>query len=168
MEKPKPLLDEDGEVRELTLEDFRHFKPVSEVLPPSLMAKLTARRHGPRKARAKERATNIIEETKMKTLDVQARLEYARAGVAVLRALQIRSATMRYNEFGKAIGLIPDEEHWQAWHQQQVAGILRLIAAAEKQAGKKTGVAPIEFDRILNEKGMPGAGIRKPSRIVIG
>ncbi|MDD2500017.1 MAG: BrnA antitoxin family protein [Geobacter sp.] len=28
-----PLTDKDGEVRELTTEDFKHFKPASEVLP---------------------------------------------------------------------------------------------------------------------------------------
>ncbi|HVB17349.1 MAG TPA: hypothetical protein VNF04_12500, partial [Stellaceae bacterium] len=60
------------------------------------------------------------------------------------------------------------EEKWQAWHRQQVAGILRLIAAAEKQAGKKTGTAAIEFDLIINDKGVPGAGIRKQSRIAVG
>ncbi len=35
----------------------------------------------------------------MKALDVQDRLEYARAGVAVLRALQITDRTMSYAEF---------------------------------------------------------------------
>jgi hypothetical protein len=34
----------------------------------------------------------------MKALDVQDRLEYARAGVAVLRALQITDRTMSYAE----------------------------------------------------------------------
>lgn len=28
-----PLTDKDGEVRELTKEDFKHFRPASEVLP---------------------------------------------------------------------------------------------------------------------------------------
>lgn len=57
MAKRKPLIDEDGEVRELTLEDFRHFRPASEVLPPSLLAKLAARRRAPQKIPAKERTT---------------------------------------------------------------------------------------------------------------
>lgn len=167
MPKRKPLIDEDGEVRELTLEDFKRFKPASEVLPRSLLKKLATLRGGPPKPIGGRTATSRGM-TRMKTLDVQARLEYARAGVAVLRALQIRDGKMRYNEFGKAIGLIADEDHWQAWHRQQVDGILRLIAAAEKQAGKNAGVAPIEYSRILNEKGVPGAGIRKPSRIAVG
>ncbi|MCX7125426.1 MAG: BrnA antitoxin family protein [Gammaproteobacteria bacterium] len=34
--KPRPLTNRDGEVRELTLEDFRKFRPAKEVLPPEL------------------------------------------------------------------------------------------------------------------------------------
>ena len=41
----------------------------------------------------------------MKKIDVQARLESARAGVAVLRGLQILDQTMRYSQFATAIGL---------------------------------------------------------------
>ncbi len=57
MAKRKPLIDEDGEVRELTLEDFRQFRPASEVLPPSLLAKPAARRRGPQRTPTKERTT---------------------------------------------------------------------------------------------------------------
>ena len=35
-----PLTDEEGEVRELTEEDFAHFRPATEVLPTSLLQKL--------------------------------------------------------------------------------------------------------------------------------
>ncbi len=35
-----PLTDEEGEVRELTEDDFAHFRPSAEVLPPSLLQKL--------------------------------------------------------------------------------------------------------------------------------
>ena len=37
---PKPLTDEEGEVRELTLRDIRRFRPMAEGIPPSLAAKL--------------------------------------------------------------------------------------------------------------------------------
>lgn len=50
----KPLTDEEGEVRELTAEDFRHFKPAS-LLPPALARKLGVR--GAQKAPTKERIT---------------------------------------------------------------------------------------------------------------
>ncbi|MDO9139864.1 MAG: BrnA antitoxin family protein [Methylobacter sp.] len=33
MVKPLPLTNADGEVRELTAEDFKHFRPAAEVLP---------------------------------------------------------------------------------------------------------------------------------------
>lgn len=50
----KPLTDEDGEVRELKVKDFLHFKPVSS-LPESLVRKLGVR--GSQKAPTKERIT---------------------------------------------------------------------------------------------------------------
>ena len=42
MNNRKPLIDHDGEVRELSAEDFKHFRPASEVLPPALYAELVA------------------------------------------------------------------------------------------------------------------------------
>ena len=57
MAKRKPLIGKDGEVRELTLEDFKHFRPAAEVLPRSLQEKLGMRRRGPQKAPTKERTT---------------------------------------------------------------------------------------------------------------
>ncbi len=47
-----PLIDDNGEVRELTAEDFKHFKPAREVLAPELYAMLTKGR-GPQKAALK-------------------------------------------------------------------------------------------------------------------
>lgn len=53
MKTRKPLTDDDGEVRELTAEDLRGFKPAAEVLPAALFKKLGGR--GPQKAPTKER-----------------------------------------------------------------------------------------------------------------
>ncbi|MDT8398877.1 MAG: BrnA antitoxin family protein [Pseudomonadales bacterium] len=55
MNKRAPLIDKDGEVRALTAEDLRHFKPASDVLPASLQKKLGVR--GQQKAPTKERIT---------------------------------------------------------------------------------------------------------------
>jgi len=55
MAKRKPLIDRDGEVRELTSADMAKFKPAAEVLPSSLRKKLGVR--GPQKAPTKERVT---------------------------------------------------------------------------------------------------------------
>ena len=55
MPKPKPLIDAQGEVRELTAADMRHFRPAKEVLPKALLTKLNVR--GPQKAQTKERIT---------------------------------------------------------------------------------------------------------------
>ena len=56
MNKRKPLTDEEGEVRDLTLEDMKQFKPIREAgLPYSLMKKLGVR--GPQKAPTKVRVS---------------------------------------------------------------------------------------------------------------
>jgi uncharacterized protein (DUF4415 family) len=57
MRTRKPLTDEDGEVRELLMEDFKHFRPMAEGISPSLAAKLGIRPRGPQKAPTKERTT---------------------------------------------------------------------------------------------------------------
>ncbi len=55
MASRKPLIDADGEVSELTIEDMAKFRPAAEVLPPSHRKKLGVR--GPQKAPIKERIT---------------------------------------------------------------------------------------------------------------
>lgn len=40
MTKRKPLIDANGEVRELTAVDLRRFKPAAEVLPPELLKEI--------------------------------------------------------------------------------------------------------------------------------
>ena len=55
MASRKPLIDADGEVREITAEDMAKFRPAAEVLPLSLRKKLGVR--GPQKAPIKERIT---------------------------------------------------------------------------------------------------------------
>jgi hypothetical protein len=40
MKTRKPLIDDDGEVRELLTEDLRRFRPIAEVISPSLAVKL--------------------------------------------------------------------------------------------------------------------------------
>jgi uncharacterized protein (DUF4415 family) len=55
MAKRKPLIDSEGEVRELTAKEMARFKPAAVVLPRSLRKKLGVR--GPQKAPTKERIT---------------------------------------------------------------------------------------------------------------
>ncbi len=55
MKKRAPLTDAEGEVRELTAEDLRHFKPAADVLPPAVARKIGVR--GPQKAATKDRIT---------------------------------------------------------------------------------------------------------------
>jgi hypothetical protein len=102
----------------------------------------------------------------MRTLDVQARLEYARAAVAVLRALRIMDATMTYRDFATAIGMMSENEKWEVWHRDQVTVILNLIAATERQ-GRSQDAVPLEFRRVVKAADkQPGKGFYKTSKIV--
>jgi len=101
----------------------------------------------------------------MKTLDVQSRLEYARAAVAVLRALQVTNGKMRYRDLAIAIGVMSHDEKWEVWHRTQLTDILNLAAAAENQ-GRPAGSIPLEFERIVTEAAdEPGAGFYRKSKI---
>ncbi len=67
MSKRPPMIDDDGEVRELTAEDMKQFKPASEVLPPELFAGLVALNkqravRGAQKAPVKRRVTIRLSE----------------------------------------------------------------------------------------------------------
>ena len=57
MAKRLPLTDEDGEVRELTTDDFKHFKAASEVLPSELLSVLP--RRGRSTVASPKKAVNI-------------------------------------------------------------------------------------------------------------
>jgi len=50
----KPLIDKNGEVREITSEDLKTFRPASEVLPPELLALL------PKKGRPSKEMPKIM------------------------------------------------------------------------------------------------------------
>lgn len=57
MTQRDPFLDEHGEIRELTEEDFTQMRPLSEV-NPELLSKLKAMsKRGPQKSPTKERIT---------------------------------------------------------------------------------------------------------------
>lgn len=49
MSAREPLTNEDGEVRELTEEDLRLFRPAHEALPPEVLKVLGIPRRGPQK-----------------------------------------------------------------------------------------------------------------------
>lgn len=102
----------------------------------------------------------------MKVLDVQTRLELARAGASVLRAMALLKTTMRYKDFATAIGLKREGEAWKVWHRKQVSDILYLIAATERTTGKRTGSAPLKYDLVVTESGSPGAGFHSTSKII--
>lgn len=57
MSKRAPLIDADGEVRELTAEDMALFRPAHEVLPQALQEILGMRTRGPQKTPTKVATT---------------------------------------------------------------------------------------------------------------
>ena len=60
MTKRAPLIDADGEVRELTAADLRHFKPADQVLPPELLKVMGIKPRGPQKAPIKQATTTRL------------------------------------------------------------------------------------------------------------
>jgi len=57
MQTHAPLIDDDGEVRELTAADMRQFRPAHEVLPAALQKTLGIRPRGPQKTPLKQPTT---------------------------------------------------------------------------------------------------------------
>jgi uncharacterized protein (DUF4415 family) len=57
MTKRAPLIDANGEVRELTAADLRRFKPADQVLPPELLKTMGIKPRGPQKAPTKQATT---------------------------------------------------------------------------------------------------------------
>jgi hypothetical protein len=101
------------------------------------------------------------------SLDVQSRLEFARAAVAALRTLQIKNTEMTYGEFAKAIGLLSDDDHWKAWHRQQVRDILNLVAATQRKSGPKVKIKALDFNRVVNAKDRkPGRGLYDSTTLI--
>lgn len=62
MANRKPLIDDDGEVRELARADFRRFKPFSSLSKDVREKLLSVRRRGPQKMPTKERITIRLSE----------------------------------------------------------------------------------------------------------
>ena len=57
MTKRAPLTDSDGEVRELTATDLRHFKPVAQAMSPELLKVMGIKPRGLQKAPTKQATT---------------------------------------------------------------------------------------------------------------
>ena len=103
----------------------------------------------------------------MEVLNVQDRLQYALAAVAVIRGLKLTGQTMRYNQLARAIGLLPENDPWHVRYRTFITDILCIAAAVERQTGPNLGGSdPLDFDRIVTDDGDPGAGILKTSKIV--
>ena len=66
----KPLIGEDGEIREITAADMRRFRPSKEVLSPELYAILTKRspgERGPQIAPVKQQVTLRLDQDVLET-----------------------------------------------------------------------------------------------------
>ena len=99
----------------------------------------------------------------MRKLDVQAKLECAASGVAVLRGLKSAGQTMTYGQFAKAIGLMAGDAKWEPWHQSQLNSVLYLMSAAE---GQRPGSDRLDFARLVNQRGEHGQGLGRKARVV--
>jgi hypothetical protein len=101
----------------------------------------------------------------VRKLDAESRLEYARAAVAVLRALKITKSTMHHADFAKAIGLISASETFQQGHRAQITNILDLAHIAE--ATTRGGQASLDFTQLLGKGDKPSLRARRaPKRAI--
>jgi uncharacterized protein (DUF4415 family) len=85
---PEPLIDEDGEVRELTAEDFALFKPTSEFPELAELLRRQGRPHLPDEAR-KKRVTLYLDPDVLAQLKSGGKGWQTRANAALRRALGI-------------------------------------------------------------------------------
>ena len=98
-------------------------------------------------------------------LNVQERLSYAVAVVAVLRLLRETNETIRYHALGQAIGFIPESEPWHVRYRDPITEVLCLAAAAARQGGAAE-VDALEWHRIVDQDGSHFQETLKKSRIV--
>lgn len=82
MSSKKPMIDDAGEVRELTAEDMAEFKPAEEVLPSELLSVLPKRGRGKQRAPTKRQITlrispDIVEYFKSEGKGWQTKMEQA-------------------------------------------------------------------------------------------
>lgn len=80
MKKHSSMIDETGEVRELTAKDMKQFRPAREVLPASLRKKVGVR--GPQKAPVKQAVSvryspEVLEQFRASGAGWQARMDAA-------------------------------------------------------------------------------------------
>jgi hypothetical protein len=105
-------------------------------------------------------------ENDMKKLTVEERLEYARAGAGVIRALQLKNEKISYAQFAREIDLLSGSEKWTAWHRSRTGETLNLMSAAERMANPLKG-HELKFDCIVDAKSSsPGPGFKREARIV--
>jgi hypothetical protein len=94
------------------------------------------------------------------SLTLESCLEYARISVAVLYALKSSDGKMTYQQFAKAIGLMPANGEWHIKYREM---ILKICGAVERLAREDD----LEFEHVVNqETGEPGAGFYKNHQIV--
>jgi hypothetical protein len=90
-------------------------------------------------------------------------LEFALAGVSILRALQRVDQKITYGQFARMIGLLDADDPWKIVHRDQVSDVLNLIAAIDRLTDDVT-----DFTRLVNERtGETGEGVNHESRIVV-
>lgn len=96
-------------------------------------------------------------------LDPEVLLARAASCVAVMRDVAAKNQKIRFHGIGRAVGLIGQDEPWEAWHRQQVADICQFAAAADVHA---YGHETLEWWRVVDRQGNPLKGVTRNSRLV--
>jgi hypothetical protein len=100
----------------------------------------------------------------MQKLDAVQRVWLAAAAISALKALETTDSTLTHFEFARAIGLVGENDPWQAWHRTQISDVLNLASAADRQANG--GEETLPFYRVVNaQTDETGVGIDHHSAI---
>jgi len=112
MRTRKPLIDKEGEVRELLLEDIKQFRPAREVLSPSLLAKLgitnSQEQSAPIPVAPSEKAQAIPSKQRKSGIPTGNAGEYFAMGELLKRGFDAQLADRNTKDYDLLVGL-PEE-----------------------------------------------------------
>jgi hypothetical protein len=90
--------------------------------------------------------------------------ECAKAAALILKLLERRDLTMRYQEFAVAVGLIAADQRWEPWHRKQITRIIFTAEAVDNYGGAPE-IPDSAYYRVVGSDKMPGPGVRRIARI---
>src|SRR5215470_8708090 len=124
MRTRKPLIDKEGEVRELLLEDIKQFRPAREVLSPSLLAKLgitnSQEQSTPIQVAPSEKTQAIPSKQRKSGIPTGSDGEYFAMGELLKRGFDAQLADRNTKDYDLLVGL-PEEPKLRMFRSNRFA-----------------------------------------------